>query len=359
MSQFPPSFKPVEHSIPHSCAPDDLPPSSLFALASSPPSSGSDKPVLVLLHGYPQTHTLWQPVSAWLDANTDIFARYRVLVPDLPGYGKSRKAVSPDGSHEANSKREMGKDILALVDAVWPADRPKVVLVAHDRGARVAYRLAKDSPDRVVGLNVQDIVPTAEQFKRFTYDHHRHLATFGYYHWIFLATPAPMAEMLLLSTPDIAPQYARYSISSWTGPAFRSSTHKLSTPYGDVASPNYAVDLMDSWCHQYRDPDVVRGSLEDYRAGATIDLDHDEADGEPDGEGLRVKCPLLALWCAGLERAAAPGEDVKRTWEARGPREEGRTRAKRVDTEGVGHFLPVEAPEEVGKEVSEWIERFF
>lgn len=278
------------------------------------------------------------------------------------GYGKSRKALSPDGSHEAYSKREIGRDILSLVDAVWPPSsssssdsHAKVVLIGHDRGARVAYRLAKDSPERIVGLSVQDIVPTTEQFKRMSYDNKRHAASLGMYHWIFLATPPPLGEMLLLSSPTIGPWYARYSISAWTGPAFRSRTEVLSTPYGDTPSPLYAPELMDSWCEQYAEPDVVRGALEDYRAGASIDLVHDEAE---DDEGRKVRCPLLALWCAGLERAGAPGEDVRKTWEARGP-EGDRTRAKRVDKDGVGHFLPIEASEEVANEVAEWVNRWF
>lgn len=190
------------------------------------------------------------------------------------GYGKSRKALSPDGSHEAYSKREIGRDILSLVDAVWPPSsssssdsHAKVVLIGHDRGARVAYRLAKDSSERIVGLSVQDIVPTTEQFKRMSYDNKRHAASLGMYHWIFLATPPPLGEMLLLSSPTIGPWYARYSISAWTGPAFRSRTEVLSTPYGDTPSPLYAPELMDSWCEQYAEPDVVRGALEDYRAG--------------------------------------------------------------------------------------------
>ncbi|BGP39407.1 hypothetical protein JCM10450v2_003359 [Rhodotorula kratochvilovae] len=358
MAAFPPSFTAVEHTVPHSLHPDSLPPSSLHGLVSSPTSaageSGDSRPVLVFVHGYPQNHTLWQPVMQWLARESDLLQTFRIVVPDLPGYGKSRKAIPDDGSHEAYSKREVGKDLLALVDAIWPGEEPKVVLIGHDRGARVSYRLAKDSPSRIVGLSVQDIVPTPVQFKRMSYENRRHLASLGMYHWIFLATPPPMAEMLLLSTPTIGPWYAHYSIASWTGPAFRSSSAPLSTPYGSVPEPEYDPTLLASWTEQYAEPAVVRGALEDYRAGATTDLEHDEADGV---DGARVACPLLALWCAGLERAGNEGESVQREWESRGP--EGRTRAKRVDKEGVGHFLPIEAVEELGTEVKEWVGKYF
>ncbi|GAA6057841.1 hypothetical protein JCM3770_000608 [Rhodotorula araucariae] len=361
MAAFPPSFAAVEHTFPHSLDPR-LAPSRLHALVSSPPpgptsDSGdpASRPVLVFVHGYPQNHSLWQPVLGHLDRTSDLLRRFRVVVPDLPGYGKSRKEIPSDGSHEAYSKREVGKDLLALVDAIWPGEQPQVVLIGHDRGARVAYRLAKDSPTRIVGLCVQDIVPTPVQFRRMSYDNRRHATSLGMYHWVFLATPPPMAEMLLLSTPSIGPWYAHYSIASWAGPAFRSPSATLSTPYGSVPEPMYDPTLLASWTEQYADPAVVRGALEDYRAGASTDLDHDEADGV---DGARVRCPLLALWCAGLERAGAPGESVQREWEARGPAA-GETRAKRVDKDGVGHFLPIEAVEEVAGEVRDWVDKYF
>ncbi|GAA5994567.1 alpha/beta fold hydrolase [Rhodotorula paludigena] len=359
MTSFPASFAPETFSLPHSHAQDSLPASSLFALVSRPTSSPdaahSAAPVLVFLHGYPQNHTLWSPVLHWLDQHTDVVQRFRIVVPDLPGYGQSRKAVSPDGSHEAYSKREVGKDMLALVDALWPGDTPKVVLIGHDRGARVAYRLAKDRRDRIVGLSVQDIVPTIHQFKRMSYANGRHLVTLSASHWIFLGSPSPVAEKFLLSSPSLATWYAAHNIAAWSGSRF-----KAAKPDGDLAGElesRFDPAALASWTEQYADRACVLGSLEDYRAGASIDLVHDEADG-PDGE--RVQCPLLALWSGQLERAGEgvpEGKNMRETWEARGP--EGDTRAKRVGDDGVGHFLPVEAVEETAREVAEWIAKYW
>ncbi|BGP07415.1 Fluoroacetate dehalogenase [Rhodotorula toruloides] len=355
MTSFPPPFTPRTLSIPHSLSPS-LTPTTLFAQVSSPPTAAPDSPVLVFIHGYPQNHTLWAPLMRWYEeGGSEVLRKFRVVVPDLPGYGKSRKVISSDGSHLANSKREVGKDMLSLVDALFPSS-PRVILIGHDRGARVAYRLAKDRPDRIIGLNVQDIVPTPVQFKRLTYDSTpRHVATFRMYHWVLLAMPSPLPEHLIFSTPEQSVWYARHSLTSWSGPA---------------AKAVYDQELMDSWCEQYADKDVLVGALEDYRAGATIDLEHDEVDGDhilsPSSpqQPSRLSIPLLALWCPGLQATGSsiPAEQeaggVEGIWKARGPEGE-KTRAKEVETEGAGHFLPTEAKEEVGREIEKWLERWF
>ncbi|GAA6036064.1 hypothetical protein JCM8097_006595 [Rhodosporidiobolus ruineniae] len=367
MSTFPPSFRPHTVSLPHSTE-SSLPPTSLFGLVSDPPSS-HDKPVLVLLHGYPQNHLLWAPLLqhwAGTDGGRRILERFRVVVPDLPGYGRSRKTASPDGSHLALSKREVGKDVLALVDAVWPVKAgeeedkkmPKVVLIGHDRGARIAYRLAKDSPDRIVGLCVQDIVPTAMQFGR------AHATTLKSYHWILLALPPPLPQSLLSHLPTRR-WFIRHNITSWTGSGSKRPSASPSAS-GEVQGEEgeevtFDADAMKSWVEQYDDPFVLSGALEDYRAGASIDLAHDAADA-PSSASVphgRVECPLLALWCANLEKGGGEGKEgeVREVWEAIGP--EGRTKARRVGGEGVGHFLPLEATQEVADEVAEWVGRWF
>ncbi|GAA5914519.1 hypothetical protein JCM6882_000407 [Rhodosporidiobolus microsporus] len=400
MTTFPPSFHPHTLSIAHSTSPS-LPPSSLFALVSSPhiassgPSSSSTKPVLVFLHGYPQDHLLWAPLLLYLYATQkELWEQFRVVVPDLPGYGKSRKAVSPDGSHRAHSKREVGKDLLALVDGLFPVkegdEKPKVVLIGHDRGARVAYRLAKDSPSRIVGLCVQDIIPTALQFSRMSLTNNTHAITLKSYHWVLLALPSPLPEMLL-SSRSTRRWFIHHNLTAWSGSASR----RLGALYPSFADGGIAKeeeeetttfhpDAMKQWVEQYDDPAVLAGALEDYRAGATVDLADDAADASSPlgttspspsaGDGglahglLPPSTALLALWSAGLERGdLARPNAVRDTWVAIGggaeAERDGRVRARRVmggKGEGeVGHFLPLEAVEEVAEELGEWVGRWW
>lgn len=320
-------------------------------------------------------------------------------------YGKSRKVVSADGSHLANSKREVGKDMLALVDALFP-DAPPVVLIGrafpvpiHSTLLTLTFPLADARRPRREGRlslgqgqagqdyrsqrarhcpdtdPVQALRPrnpflfsqrgdlcfetdgsVSSLHAGLTYDSTpRHAPTFRMYHWILLAMPPPLPEQLIFSTPDQSVWYARHSITTWSGPA---------------ASNSYDADLMDSWCGQYADKDVLLGALEDYRAGATVDLEHDEADGDhvlsPTSSlrPPRLAIPFLALWCKGLQATGSsiPAEQeaggVEGIWRARGPEGE-RTRAKAVETEGAGHFLPTEATDEVGREIEQWLARWF
>ncbi|KAL8292811.1 hypothetical protein RQP46_000505 [Phenoliferia psychrophenolica] len=320
---FPPSFAPTTTVFPSPEAGSLASPTSVFALHHQPPKAS--KNVLVLLHGYPQNHTLWYEFVASL-APTGVLDEWHIIVPDLPGYGQSRKEASPDGSHSAHCKRAIAADIVATVDHLVGPEALFVV-VGHDRGARVGYRMAKDFPARVRGVCLQDIVPTKFVFRQMSYEIGRHQETFKSYHWIVLALPSPLPETLFNGSTV----FFESNIDSWTGSRFKGK---------------FTAAAKSSWVDQYLEPAVVTGALEDYRAGASIDLDHDEAD-EKAGTAA-VLCPLLALYSVHLSRRF----DVDAIWKDLG---KASVRSVQVGDEQTGHFLPIEAVEDTVREVVEWM----
>lgn len=222
--------------------------------------TGGSGPPLLLLHGNPQTHAMWHAVAPSLSEV------YSVVCPDLRGYGGSHKPeATPD--HAPYAKREMARDMVELMAHLG---HDRFYLAGHDRGARVSHRLALDHPDRVLKLAVLDIVPTIEHFERTDMDF-----AMGYYHWFWLAQPHPYPEMLINEAPE-----------AW----FR--RHTTRPPKGDdFFNPEAYADYLEA----ARNPDMIRGMCEDYRAAATIDLDHDRTSREA---GDKIACPLLALWGA-------------------------------------------------------------
>jgi haloacetate dehalogenase len=220
-------------------------------------TAGSGPPIL-LLHGYPETHAAWHKVAPLL------LPHATVVIPDLPGYGDS-VGPAPDASHHAHSKRSMAAQLVAMMEQLG---HKRFVLAGHDRGGRVAYRLALDHPERVARLITLDMVPTLEMAESTSW--RRALAA---YHWFFLAQPAPLPERMIAADLDF---YLEWTIKSWLG---------------DPA----AVDprAMDEYRRCFRNPSVVKAMCEDYRAGLSIDLDHDRADRDA---GKKIACPLLALW---------------------------------------------------------------
>ncbi len=215
-------------------------------------------PALLLLHGNPQTHAMWHRVAPMLAE------RYSVVCPDLRGYGQSHKPpATPD--HAPYAKREMAADMAALMTVLG---HKTFRVGSHDRGARVAHRLALDHADRVERLAVLDIVPTIEHFERTDM-----AFALGYYHWFWFAKPHPFPENLISASPDI-----------W----WRSHTSR--EPKGDdFFNPDASADYLEA----IHDPEMVRGMCEDYRAAATIDLVHDR---ESRAAGEKVQCPMLVLW---------------------------------------------------------------
>jgi haloacetate dehalogenase len=273
---------------------------------------GGSGPPLLLLHGYPQTHVMWR------DAGPLLADRFTVVAADLPGYGASfRPVAAPD--HAPHSKRALAAD---LVEVMAGLGHDRFGVVGHDRGGRVAYRMALDHPDRVSAVAALDVVPTGEVWARA--DARTALL---YWHWPFLAQPAPLPERLIAGDPD-----AFFDL------------HVRALGLGRDAS-RYPDALMEGYRRLLDDPGTVAAICEDYRAGATIDREHDDADlGR-----RRIGCPVLALWSAGgaLPRLYGDVLDVWRPW------------AEDVSGQGLPatHFLVEDQPQLVAEALGTFLGR--
>jgi haloacetate dehalogenase len=260
---------------------------------------GGAGPPVLLLHGYPQCRLMWHRVAPRLATS------FTVVCPDLRGYGASAKPPG-DAEHRTYSKRASAGDLVELMDALGFR---RFAVAGHDRGGRVAHRLALDHPERVERLAVLDIVPTLTVFEATD----RTIAT-GYFHWFFLAQPAPLPERTIGADPDV---WLETLMTRWSGT-------------GDLAP--FAGAPLETYRAAFRDPATIHATCEDYRAAATIDLEHDLSDAD-----RRIACPLLVLW--GERGLVHRRFDVLATWRGKsaGP-VEGRALP-------CGHFLPEEAPE--------------
>jgi haloacetate dehalogenase len=270
--------------------------------------AGKGRPLL-LLHGYPQTHAMWHRVAPAL-AET-----HEVIVPDLPGYGASEgPAFAPD--HAPHSKRAYAR---AMVEAMAALGHEKFMLAGHDRGARVSYRLALDHPGRVAKLCCLDIVPTATNWERAD-------ARFavGTFHWGFLAQPAPFPETMIAGAPDV---FVGYCLDKWAG-------------YPQRFDPR----AREAYLEAFRRPDVIAASCEDYRAGATLDAQHDRADR---AAGRKIACPVLLLW--GKLSFGEDAEAMLGPWRDYADNPQGAA----LDA---GHFVAEEAPEEVLAHLKEFLQ---
>jgi haloacetate dehalogenase len=224
--------------------------------------TGGSGPPLLLLHGYPQTHVSWHKVAPEL-------ARHCTLViADLRGYGASSTPPG-DAEHRVYSKRAMAEDFVAVMKSLG---YQRFILAGNDRGGRVAYRLALDHPEVVRALVPIDIFPTAEVWRRTNAE-----AAIGSYHWGFLAQPKPLPETLISSNPTY---YLEHTLKSWAKPRDLS-------PFSAEALAHYRALL--------KDPDRVHAVCEDYRAGATIDRQLDEADL---AAGRKIACPTFFIWAS-------------------------------------------------------------
>jgi haloacetate dehalogenase len=262
---------------------------------------GGSGPPLLLLHGNPQTHAMWHKVAP------SLARRFTVVCPDLRGYGGSFKPPVTD-DHAPYAKRHMAADMVAVMRALG---HERFRLAAHDRGARVAHRLAIDHPDRVEKLAVLDIVPTLEHFERTDM-----AFAMGYYHWFWFAQKAPFPEDLISAAPDI-----------W----WRNHTGR--EPKGDGF---FAPEALADYLAAVRDPAMIRGMCEDYRAAATIDLEHDRASR---AAGARIGCDLLVLW--GEKGRIGEWYDPLAVWR---PYAAAGVSGGSVTS---GHYLAEEAPEQV------------
>jgi haloacetate dehalogenase len=267
---------------------------------------GGSGPPLLLLHGWPESHLMWHAAAPLLAE------RFTVVATDLAGYGESlRPAAAED--HEPHAKRALAAD---QIQAMAALGFERFAVAGHDRGGRVAYRLALDHPDRVTRLAVLDIVPTAEVWARAD-------ATFalGYWHWGFLAQPAPFPERLIAGDPGVVFDAARR--------------------IGLGAEPGrYPHAVMAAYRAAFDDPGAIEGMCEDYRAGAGADRAHDEADR---AAGRTIAAPTLALWGrrGALELFYGDVLAVWAPWCAD-------VRGHAVDAT---HFLVEDRPEEVAAEL--------
>lgn len=272
---------------------------------------GGTGPPVLLLHGYPETHLMWHGVAPLL-----VDRGFTVVVADLPGYGDSLRPA-PSDDHAPHSKRAMATD---LVQAMASLGFERFAVAGHDRGGRVAYRMALDRPATVTALAVLDIVPTAEVWNRIDFT-----SAVGYWHWSFLAQPAPLPERLILGDPE-----------AW----FDFHVRRMGIGHDPA---RYPAEVVEAYRRQLLDPSAVEGMCEDYRAGATIDLELDEADRSG---GRAIECPVVALWGT---RGALPRfyGDVPAVWGEWASDLRGRA----VEA---SHFLAEDAPEEVAGELGQF-----
>ncbi|MBX9873323.1 MAG: alpha/beta hydrolase [Beijerinckiaceae bacterium] len=262
---------------------------------------GGEGPPVVLIHGFPQTHAEWHRIAA------ELARTHTVVCPDLRGYGWSM-APHGDGGRETYTKRAMGEDIVAVMQALGHL---RFSVVGHDRGARVAYRLALDHPGRVERLALLDILPTVSMW-----DGMNAGRAMQVYHWTFMAQPEPVPENLIKGDPL---GWLDHTIASWT----RAKSLALFDPLA-----------MQAYGESFGDPARIHAACEDYRAGATTDVEHDRVDL---AAGNRILCPTLILW--GEAGIPAKGASPLAIWrETFAPQAEGTA----IES---GHFLPEENPE--------------
>ena len=267
---------------------------------------GGGGPPLLLLHGYPQSHLMWRSVAPLLAD------RHTVVAADLAGYGESfRPAATPD--HEPHGKRAMALD---QVEAMAALGFDRFAVAGHDRGGRVAYRMALDHPDRVTHLSVLDIVPTGEVWQRADRNFAR-----GYWHWGFLALPAPLPERLIGGDPQ-----AFFDLHVRAGMGLGREPGR------------YPPEVMDVYRRILDDPAAVAAMCEDYRAGASVDVEHDDADRDA---GRQIGCPVQVLW-AGRGGLPAFYGDPLEVWRPWAPGVRGRP----LDA---SHFLAEDRPEETAE----------
>ena len=255
-------------------------------------------PPIVLLHGYPQTSAMWHSMAPMLARS------FQVVCPDLRGYGKSEKPAS-DISHFPFSKRAMAKDIVAVMKNLG---HDKFFVGAHDRGARVAHRLGLDHPDSVKSMVLLDIAPTREMYDGTSINFAR-----AYWHWFFLIQPHPLPEQIISKDPE----------AFWKLKCFNQTRGE---------NP-FSKEALEEYLDAFKRPDTIHSSCEDYRAAASIDIEHDNAD-----KGKKLFMPILALWAKrGVIETCF---DALKLW---------RLRADQVEGEALqsGHYMAEEIPDEV------------
>ncbi len=270
--------------------------------------TGGAGPPLLLLHGYPQTHALWHKVAGQLAD------RFTIVAADLRGYGDSGKPATT-ADHAPYSKRAMALDMAEVMAALG---HERFFVCGHDRGGRVAHRLALDHAERVARIAVIDIAPTREMYRGTGEAFAR-----AYAHWFYLIEPAPFPERMI-GRAEQAEEYWRKKCGS-----------------GSAGMSPFAPEALAEYLRCFADPAMVHATCEDYRAAATIDLRHDDEDG-----GRKVAAPLLALW--GRHGVIERCFDCLALW---------RERAEDVQGEALagGHYLAEELPDEVARRLADFM----
>jgi haloacetate dehalogenase len=266
--------------------------------------TGGSGPPLLLLHGYPQTHLMWRKVAPRLARN------FTVVAADLRGYGDSSKPAGGE-NHIGYSKRAMAQDQIEVMSSLG---FERFSVVGHDRGGRVAHRMALDHPDSVQKLVILDIVPTYKIF----HSVNKELATSNF-HWFLLIQPEPLPETLIGNSAEF-----------W-----------LKSRFAALPADAISHGAFAEYLRSFRTSEVIHATCEDYRAGASIDLTHDEADLQ-----RKISCPVLALWA---ERGAMRRlYDVLDTW---------RERASDVSGKPLpsSHFIAEEIPEMLLSELGKFL----
>jgi haloacetate dehalogenase len=269
-------------------------------------------PPVLLLHGIPETHVLWRKVAPALARD------YFLVMTDLRGYGDSGKPAG-GGDHFAYSKRAMAQD---QVEVMKHLGFQKFALVGHDRGGRAAHRMALDYPDLLTKLVILDIVPTYLLYQHITQE----FATI-FYHWFLLVQPPPFPETMLQNSAE----YFLKCTLLWLG------GRPITDPLPDFVGP----DVFEEYLRTFRNPETIRAICEDYRAAASVDLEHDKADLDK-----KIQCPLLVLWSE--KGPFHRMYNVLQTWQERAVQAQG----KPMPT---GHFLPEQMPDEVTLELKTFL----
>jgi haloacetate dehalogenase len=264
-------------------------------------------PAILMVHGFPRTSLMWRRVAPQLAEN------HTVICADLRAYGRSGTPASTE-DHFPYSKRAMAKE---LVDAMAKLGFPSFTLIGHDRGGRVSYRLALDHPKSVERLAVFDVIPIYEAWSRTD-------ARFAqtYWPWVLLSQKQPLPESYLLGAPDAV----------------------YRNPFG---RGSFGAEILEEYVSNYRDPARVHGICEEYRAAATIDVQHDRADKDA---SRKIECPMLHLWAEGgpLDTFYAKEGGPLGIWRQWAPRAHGQA------IKG-GHFFPEENPDDTAALVKQFL----
>tara|TARA_Y100001970_G_scaffold40559_1_gene49978 strand:- start:2037 stop:2912 length:876 start_codon:yes stop_codon:yes gene_type:complete len=268
---------------------------------------GNGQPLL-LLHGYPQTHLMWRKIAP------ELSKYFTIIVADLRGYGNSL-VLKGDPKHKNYSKREMAKDMVQLMVKLG---FKKFFVAGHDRGGRVAHRMARDFRSKILALSVLDICPTLDM-----YEHTNKQFAKSYFHWFFLIQPAWLPESMIINDPR---KWMKNCLDKWSG------NHR----FGKVEK-----EYLKSFKQKRR----IHASCEDYRASASIDLEHDKKD-----RNKKLNIPIQVLW--GKSGVIGKQFDSLKIWQ--------KYSKKKIYGTGInsGHFIPEQNPKETIKNLKKFFNKY-